>query len=107
MCKIGSLTMLNNEVDDLSARITRYIPPHLQYACRHWASHLTHAMVSDIVLDLLKEFCSEGLLYWVEVCSLLGDLRSLLLSLDIAQRALTVCHFGFDAYVSLTLCSVE
>jgi hypothetical protein len=49
-------------------------------------------MVSDILFAQLKQFCSEGLLYWVEVCSLLGDLRSLLLSLDTAQRALAVRH---------------
>jgi len=48
----------------------------------------------DILVDLLKEFCSEGLLYWVEVCSVLGDLRSALLSLDNVRRALAVCHFG-------------
>ncbi|KIM76258.1 hypothetical protein PILCRDRAFT_12869 [Piloderma croceum F 1598] len=88
ICGIESPTIHNSEVTDLPARIRRYIPAHLQYACRHWASHLTNAMVSDILLDLLKDLCSESLLYLVEVCSLLGDLRSLLLSLDIAQRAL-------------------
>jgi hypothetical protein len=34
------------------------------------------------------------LLYWVEVCSLLGDLRNALLSLDAARRALA--HLGQD-----------
>jgi hypothetical protein len=82
MCGIESSTTFQNEVPGLSARITQYIPPHLQYACRHLASHLACAMVSGILVDQLKQFCSDGLLYWVEVCSLLGDLRSLLLSLD-------------------------
>ena len=95
ICKIESPTMLNSEVEDLPARIRQYIPPHLQYACRHWASHLTNAMISDLLLDLLSEFCSEGLLRWVEVCSLLGNLRNALLSLDAVQRKLTVSHFGF------------
>jgi hypothetical protein len=95
ICKIESPTMLNSEVDDLPARIRQYILPHLQYACRHWASHLTNAMISGLLLDLLSEFCSEGLLRWVEVCSLLGNLRNTLLSLDALQRALTVSHFGF------------
>jgi hypothetical protein len=101
MCGTESSTG-QNENGDLSTRITQYIPPHLQYACRHWASHLTCAMVSDILVDLLKEFCSDGLLYWVEVCSVLGDLRSALLSLDNARRALAVCHFGCHEYMSLT-----
>ena len=88
MCGIESSTVLQN--GSLSARIARYISPHLQYACRHWLSHLTCAMVSDILVDLLKRFCSGNRLYWVEVCSLLGDLRNLLLSLDAAQRTLSV-----------------
>jgi hypothetical protein len=103
MCGTESSTGFQNEVGDVSMRITRYIPAHLQYACRHWASHLTHAMVSDILVNLLKQFCSEGLLYWVEVCSVLGDLRSVLVSLDNARRALAVRHFGCCGYLSLTL----
>ena len=94
ICKIESPTIHNTEVDDLPSRIKQYIPPHLQYACRHWVSHFMNAMVSDVLIDLLRLLCSEGLLYWVEVCSLLGDLRNLLLSLDVAQRALTVCQFS-------------
>jgi hypothetical protein len=103
MCEIESSNTFQNEVAGLSARITRYIPPHLQYACRHLTSHLASAMVSDILVDQLKHFCSEGLLYWIEVCSLLGDLRSLLVSLDTAQRALAVRHPGHYKYVWLTL----
>jgi hypothetical protein len=103
MCGTESSIGLQNDVGDLSTRITRYIPPHLQYACRHWASHLACAMVSDIFVDLLKQFCSEGLLYWVEVCSLMGDLRSVLVSLDNARRALAVRHFCYYEYMSLTL----
>jgi NACHT domain len=107
MCGNRSSSRLENEVGDLSTQITRYIPPHIQYACRHWASHLACAMVSDILIDLLKEFCSEGLLYWVEVCSLLGDLRSALLALDNARRALAVRHLGCYEYVTHSLCFVD
>ena len=91
ICGINDPSILNSEVDDLPTRILKHIPPHLQYACRHWAFHLTNAMISDTLLDLLKEFCSKYLLYWVEVCSLLSNLRNALLSLDAARRALVVC----------------
>ena len=103
MCGIESSTAFQNEIAGLSARITRYIPPHLQYACRHLTSHLACAMVSDILVDQLKHFCSEGLLHWIEVCSLLGDLRRLLVSLDTVQRALAVRHPGRYGYMWLTL----
>ena len=103
MCGINSPTMFNSEVDNLPARINQYISPHLQYACRHWVSHLTNAMLSDILLDLLQQICLEHLLHWVEVCSLLGDLRNVLVSLDTAQRAMTVCSKVFTDYTPLKI----
>jgi hypothetical protein len=89
ICGIKDPCILNSEVEDLQTRIRMHVPPHLQYACRHWAWHLSNCMVSDI-LSPLKEFCSQYLLYWVEVCSLLGELRSALVTLAAAQQALAV-----------------
>jgi len=91
ICGIQNLFILNNEVDDLPSRITKCIPAHIQYACRHWAWHLTNGLVSDRLLDLVKEFCSKYLLYWVEVCSLLGELRNALIALQDAKQFLDVC----------------
>lgn len=90
ICRIKNLSLLNNEVPDLHARIMKFIPPHLQYACRHWASHLANSMLSDVLLDLVKDFCLNHLLHWVEVLSLLGELRSALFAVDVAQRKLEV-----------------
>jgi molybdopterin-guanine dinucleotide biosynthesis protein A len=100
-CQIESPTMHNSEVADLPTRISKHIPAHVQYACRHWASHLTNAMVSDSLLEQLKEMCSEHLLHLVEACSLLGELRSLLISLDATQHVLTVCDIGYTKYNQL------
>jgi hypothetical protein len=93
ICGIKYPCILNNEINDLRTRIEQHIPSHIQYACRHWAFHFAHAMVSDIILDAVEEFSSTYLLYWIEVCSLLGELRSGILALDAAQQALVVCHF--------------
>lgn len=90
ICALRNPLMLNNEVEDFSTRIEYYIPPHLRYACRHWAFHLANAMLSDVLLDAVKEFCSKYLLYWLEVCSLLGELRGAILALDAAKQALLV-----------------
>jgi hypothetical protein len=90
ICGIINPSVLNSEVDDLPSRITKCIPPHIQYACRRWALHLTNALVSDLLLDLVKEFCSKYHLYWVEVCSLLGELRNALIALHDAQQFLAV-----------------
>jgi hypothetical protein len=91
MCGIKNPTMLNSEVDDLPSRITNCIPPHIQYACRHWALHLTNAVLSDDLMVLIKEFCLKYLLYWIEVCGLLGELRNALIALHDAQQYLSVC----------------
>ena len=90
MCNIKDPSILNSEVEDLQNRILAHIPPHLQYACRHWAWHFSEGLVSNELLKLLEEFCSKYLLYWVEACSLLGELRGALVALDIAQRVLAV-----------------
>lgn len=92
ICDIKDPGLLNSEIRDLSTRLATHIPTHLQYACRHWAFHLASSTISDSLLDLAKEFSTKYLLWWVEVCSLLGDLRNALLSLNTAKRALSVRH---------------
>jgi hypothetical protein len=90
ICGIENQTMLNNEVHDLPSRIMNCIPPHIQYACRHWALHLTNGLLLDDLLLIMKEFCSKHLFYWIEVCSLLGELRNALIALNDAQQFLAV-----------------
>ncbi|KZP30699.1 WD40 repeat-like protein [Athelia psychrophila] len=88
VCELPESNVLNNEVADLSSRIMEFIPSELQYACRHWGTHLRHAAMSEDIWTLLSQFCSNHMLFWVEACSLLGDLRNQLIILDAVQRAL-------------------
>ncbi|KAF8816122.1 hypothetical protein BYT27DRAFT_7185365 [Phlegmacium glaucopus] len=88
ICGINNPCILNSEVDGLHSRITDNILPHIQYSCRHWMFHLTHALVSDTLVSLLKEFCNKYLLYWIEACSLLGELRNSLIGLHAAKEFL-------------------
>jgi hypothetical protein len=62
-------------------------------------------MTSDVLLDLLKEFSLKQLLHWLEVCSLLGELRNALLALDAAQKALDVCHSVYNYHMILIWCN--
>ena len=78
ICGIQGPSKLDSEVGDLSERIAQRIPPYVQYASRHWPYHLSCCRVSDVPTELLKEFCSNSLLHWVEICSLLGELRNAL-----------------------------
>jgi hypothetical protein len=95
ICRINNPCVLNAEVDGLPSCITANILPHIQYACRHWIFHLTHALVSDILVDFLEEFCTKYLLYWIETCSLLGELRNMLVGLHAAKEFLLVCTLVF------------
>jgi hypothetical protein len=90
ICGIKNSSILNGEVGDLSTRIETSILPHVQYACRHWGSHLAQSTFSNDVVNLVEEFCRNKLLNWLEVCSLLGELRSALLSLNATQLAILV-----------------
>ena len=92
MIGLPNSTTLNTEIENLPERIMQSIPPFVQYACRHWSWHLANAKLSEDLLYQLKEFVNTRLLYWIEVCSLLGELRSTILALNTAQEALIVSH---------------
>jgi len=98
MCKIKDPSLHNQEVDDLPGRIAAHIPAHVQYACRHWASHLIKGDINDTILDLLLKFCSTQLLDWLEVMSLLGELGGVIAALQSVQRIVQVRHLGFSVY---------
>ncbi|KAF8149314.1 hypothetical protein K438DRAFT_1418070, partial [Mycena galopus ATCC 62051] len=81
ICNIGAPCLLNLEITDLPNRIATHIGDHVKYASRHWAYHISIGALTDMVLRSLDQFCAEHLLNWIEVCSLLGELREALLSI--------------------------
>ncbi|KIM75856.1 hypothetical protein PILCRDRAFT_662423, partial [Piloderma croceum F 1598] len=90
ICGIRDMWKLNVEVEDLDHRIAISIPAHLQYACCHWATHLSEAIsavnsVDDGVCDALMLFSSLHFLHWLEVLSLTGRLAEALPALRHAQ----------------------
>jgi len=109
MCKIGDASVLNLTVADLSTRISRYIPAHVRYACRHWASHLSSGTIHSSTLDLLRSFCCYQLLNWLEVMSLLGDLGGAISALQSARRVVMVRSrfFGQDQLLNILLCLLD
>ncbi|TFY56398.1 hypothetical protein EVJ58_g7671 [Rhodofomes roseus] len=91
MCAIGDTSKLNGEVSGLHKRISRGIPASLQYACRHWAFHVSNADIDDETVQLLSSFCvPEFMLRWLEVLSLLGELGGAINALHSARLALEV-----------------
>ncbi|KAI0363168.1 hypothetical protein BV20DRAFT_187783 [Pilatotrama ljubarskyi] len=76
ICRVEHEFLKNNDILDLHDRITKFIPPHLLYASKHWGFHFCHAeQIDQGLLDLLNKFCQEHLLHWLELLSLCGHLE--------------------------------
>jgi hypothetical protein len=90
MCKIGNLSLYNQEVADLPNQIAMHIPAHVQYACQHWASHMQSGNIHEIILDLLLSFCSNQLMNWLGVMSLLGDLNAAMTAVKSVHKMVQV-----------------
>jgi hypothetical protein len=95
ICNITDPSLLNSEVDGLKEKLAEVAPDQLRYAARFWHVHLIEYLATMDDISLLKqnldEFCSDHLLHWVELMSLLGQLSiveyglaSLLVSLQVS-----------------------
>ena len=85
MCKIEDPTMNKADIPDLDALILQHVPQHLQYACLHWAAHLSTGNKSGRLSALLSEFVGTKMLNWIEMLGYLGRL-------DVAATALTAAR---------------
>jgi hypothetical protein len=84
ICKIDRFT-LNRDVADLDERLKKHIDRGLNYACRHWAYHLTYSPSTDStaeLAELLSVFAKEKMLNWIESLSLLGVLPTAISALE-------------------------
>jgi hypothetical protein len=95
ICEIRQPWKTHSEVEDLPRLVQQHISPAVQYACCHWASHLSQGLLADGLLSSLEEFCKTHLLHWVEVCSLLGELRKVLVALKAVHQLLLVSLYLF------------
>jgi NACHT domain len=84
ICKLPRYTM-NAEIDDLDERRMEYIGDGLEYGCKWWAKHLRLASRDGEnvkrVIESLEDFFEHHLLQWLEVLSIVGDLRCAVYSL--------------------------
>ncbi|KAI0658895.1 hypothetical protein C8Q70DRAFT_875350, partial [Cubamyces menziesii] len=85
--------VLNSEITDLPARLSRNIPAALEYACRYWTRHLCEAEVCEDLLTALEEFCTCHILHWLEALSLLGCVDSAVEDLQLVQTCLKASIF--------------
>ena len=70
ICNILSSFALNSDVPDIDNRVTRCIPPFLNYICCNWFHHLRDVSYSQHLCSKLQSFVYNQLLFWFEVLSL-------------------------------------
>ena len=92
ICKLieDTIGSRSHVINDLNV-----IPEALQYACLHWAYHLSKSLDhlptdTAYTLSLLSEFADVHLLHWVECLSAMGELESGVRSLRTAWEAISV-----------------
>jgi hypothetical protein len=90
ICRLESSHFRNDDVANLSLRIAEFIPTHLSYSCRFWATHLCDTPKDengcDILLKEIEDFFRIRLLYWLEVMSLIREIPASSIALLAASR---------------------
>ena len=78
MCKLPD-GAANSGVGNLKQRIDRHIDPALIYACRSWHVHLVDRQSTSVdapgITFAIHEFLETKFLFWLEVLSVLGDVK--------------------------------
>jgi WD40 repeat protein len=89
ICRIEDFTVPNSKILDFTARILKFVPAALQYACVAWLVHITAGdSPSSSLRTALRDFSNTHLLHWVELMSLLGHLSAA------AERLPAVCAWS-------------
>ena len=85
----------NCDVDDLQERIERHIDLALRYACKSWHVHLIHGHTASVdalgITPSIRRLLENKFLFWLEVLSVLGAVRSAVDALQAAAGWLEVC----------------
>jgi len=70
ICELESSFVFDKDVLDLQDRIKKFISPALSYACRYWGEHLRQGHFTDKGHEMLADFLTHRLLFWMEVLNL-------------------------------------
>ena len=96
MCNLPD-AVANSDVSDLKERTEEYVNPALRYACVTWHTHLINADTvpahAPVITPTLRRFLETKFLFWLEVLSVLGAVRSAVEALQVAEDWLEVRWF--------------
>ena len=92
ICRLETSYLANKDIPDLPRRVATEVSRVLGYSCLYWMMHVQGAdlakqeELSGLIAELL---CNEIVLYWLEVLSLLGELKKGIQILSHANATLT------------------
>ncbi|KAH7886710.1 hypothetical protein F5I97DRAFT_1869601 [Phlebopus sp. FC_14] len=90
MCKLRDPTILHTQLANLSELCKLHIDAGVQYACRHFAHHLSlvpkDERLNETLVICVQGFARGYLLNWIEALSLLGELDSAVISLRLVAN---------------------
>jgi AAA ATPase domain len=94
---ISDVSLLNSEVEGLEEKVRDGLSAEVQYACRYWASHLSHVELGERqMMETLEGFSMRLVLMWLEAMSLTGSLSGAVNAIEEAHRwavsAFTIGH---------------
>jgi hypothetical protein len=70
ICQIPTSYKANKDIEDLDTLVKKYVSPHLRYASRFWAQHVSYLTdVDDVICSKLRRVLSSRFLEWLEVMS--------------------------------------
>ncbi|KAF7967035.1 hypothetical protein HWV62_36029 [Athelia sp. TMB] len=76
MCSLTTSHIPNEQIVGLSGRVETAIPQTLSYSCLFWGYHIQKAATrAPSLLQMILAFFQEKFLYWLEVLSLMGEMR--------------------------------
>ncbi|KAJ1300927.1 hypothetical protein OPQ81_003353 [Rhizoctonia solani] len=70
ICQLESSFILDDMISDLKVRVETRISQELSYASRYWVDHVTRSAFSNPLAEMVHEFLSQRLLFWMEVLNL-------------------------------------
>jgi hypothetical protein len=92
MGRVTSSYVRNNDMSISADSFTDITTP-LCYACRHWVTHLSQAVLTGSLLDKARYFFENKFLYWLEVMSLLNEIDVALEQLRSFEQLMEVIYY--------------
>lgn len=84
-CELEDATIPKADISDLKERVREKIPLVTQYACLHWAAHITVSEREDGLRERLVDFVHTKMVMWLETLCYMGRLDAAIRAMDGAR----------------------